>query len=287
MKIVAWNVNSIRTLIKEDHLENLIKKEKPDIICFGETKLSCKCIEVIPCKCRVIYPDKEKLKCKCPFTELDEELKEKIKGYKYRYWHHSRAKTGYSGTAIFCKKEPEKITLGLKSNDKDYDDEGRMITLEYDNFILVHVYTPNSGEELKRLDYRVNTWDVKFREYIKNLKSNKTVIICGDLNVARAEIDLKNPKTNTKTAGFTKEERESFEKLLEENNLIDTYRYLNPEKIEYSYWSYRFNSRAKNAGWRIDYFLVNEKYIKKVKNSEILTEYFGSDHAPIKLNIKI
>lgn len=287
MKIIAWNINGIRSLMKEDYLEKLIEKEKPDIICFGETKLSCKCIEAIPCKCKVV-DTKTKVNCECPFTELEEELREKIKGYKYRYWHHSRGKLGYSGTAIFSKKEPNKIVFGLKSGDKDYDEEGRLITLEYDKLILVHVYTPNSGEELKRLDYRTKEWDVKFRDYIKHLhKENKPVIICGDLNVARGEIDLKNPKTNTKTAGFTKEERESFEKLLEENKLIDTYRYLNPEKIEYSYWSYRFNSRAKNAGWRIDYFLINEKYIKKVKNSEILTEYYGSDHAPIKLNIKI
>ena len=264
MKIIAWNINGIRSTMKEDHLYNLIKDEKPDIICFGETKLSC------------------------PFIDTQKELEEKIKGLKYRYWSPCKTKNGYSGTAIFCKKEPNNVIMGLKDDkDKELDDEGRVILIEYDDFYLLHCYTPNSGIELDRLNYRTTIWDVAFRNYIKKLQKNKKpVIICGDLNVARSEIDLKNPKTNTKTAGFTKEERESFELLLKECELIDTYRHLNPNKEEYSYWSYRFNSRNKNVGWRIDYFLINEKYIKNIKKSEILTNILGSDHAPVKINLK-
>ena len=261
MKIIAWNINGIRSSMKTDDLYNLIETEKPSIICFGETKISC------------------------PFVDVQEELKEKITGYKYRYWSPCLIRNGYSGTAIFSKKEPNNVTYGILHNDKQLDDEGRVITLEFDKFILLHVYTPNSGAELDRLDYRTKVWDLAFRKYIIHLQKNKPVIVCGDLNVAHHEIDLKNPKTNLKTAGYTIEERNAFDKLLNEANLVDTYRFLNPEKVEYSYWSYRFNSRKKNAGWRIDYFLIDEKYIKKVKKSLILTEIMGSDHAPIKLVI--
>ena len=258
MKIIAWNINGIRSSMKENDLYDLIQNEKPDIICFGETKISC------------------------PFEEVQQELRNKIKGYKYRYWSPCKTRGGYSGTAIFSKKEPKNIIYGLD----DIDNEGRVITLEFDKFFLLHCYTPNSGAELDRLEYRTKTWDKIFRKKIVELQKEKAVIVCGDLNVAHKEIDLKNPKTNLKTAGYTIEERESFEKLLKDANLIDTYRFLNPEKIEYSYWSYRFNSRAKNAGWRIDYFLINEKYIKNIKKSLILTEIMGSDHAPIKLVLK-
>lgn len=258
MKIIAWNINGIRSSMKGKELYDLIENEKPDIICFGETKVSC------------------------PFIDVQNELKDKIKGYKYRYWSPCKTKGGYSGTAIFCKKEPINIMYGLDN----IDEEGRVITLEFEKFFLLHVYTPNSGEELKRLDYRTKTWDKVFRKKVIELQEHKPVIVCGDLNVAHKEIDLKNPKTNLKTAGYTIEERESFDKLLKEANLIDTYRFLNPEKIEYSYWSYRFNSRKKNTGWRIDYFLINEKYIKNIKKSLILTDIMGSDHAPIKLVLK-
>jgi len=258
MKIIAWNINGIRSSMKENDLYELIKNEKPDIICFGETKISC------------------------PFEEVKEELKEKIKGYKYRYWSPCKTRGGYSGTAIFSKKEPINIIYGLD----DIDNEGRVIILEFEKFFLLHCYTPNSGAELDRLEYRVKTWDKIFRKKIIELQKEKPVVVCGDLNVAHKEIDLKNPKTNLKTAGYTIEERDSFEKLLKEANLIDTYRFLNPDKVEYSYWSYRFNSRNKNAGWRIDYFLINEKYIKNIKKSLILTEIMGSDHAPIKLVLK-
>ena len=258
MKIIAWNINGIRSSMKGKELYDLIEDEKPDIICFGETKISC------------------------PFVDVQNELKDKIKGYKYRYWSPCKTKGGYSGTAIFCKKQPNSIIYGLD----DIDEEGRVITLEFEKFFLLHVYTPNSGEELKRLDYRTKTWDKVFRKKVIELQEHKPVIVCGDLNVAHKEIDLKNPKTNLKTAGYTIEERESFDKLLKDAELIDTFRFLSPEKVEYSYWSYRFNSRKKNTGWRIDYFLVSEKIIKNVKKSLILTEIMGSDHAPVKLVLK-
>lgn len=258
MKIIAWNINGIRSSMKGKELYDLIEDEKPDIICFGETKISC------------------------PFIDVQNELKDKIKGYKYRYWSPCKTKGGYSGTAIFCKKQPDSIIYGLD----DIDEEGRVIILEFEKFFLLHVYTPNSGEELKRLEYRTKTWDKVFRKKVIELQEHKPVVVCGDLNVAHKEIDLKNPKTNLKTAGYTIEERESFDKLLNDAELIDTFRFLNPEKVEYSYWSYRFNSRKKNTGWRIDYFLVSEKIIKNVKKSLILTEIMGSDHAPVKLVLK-
>lgn len=263
MKIIAWNVNGIRSLMKTDILYNLIEEENPSIICFGETKISC------------------------PFINTENELKEKIKGYKYRYWSPCMVKNGYSGTAIFSKKKPLEIIYGIKEGDKQLDDEGRVITLEFEKFYLLHCYTPNSGEALARLNYRIKTWDVAFRNNIIELQKKKPVIICGDLNVAHEAIDLKNSKTNLKTPGYTKEERESFDKLLKECNLVDTFRFLNPELIDYSYWSYRFNSRKKNVGWRIDYFLIHEKYIKNIKKSLILTDIEGSDHAPIKLIVNL
>jgi exodeoxyribonuclease-3 len=264
MKIIAWNINGIRSLMKEKYLYELIEQENPSIICFGETKISC------------------------PFIDTQEELKEKIKILKNRFWSPCKIRNGYSGTAIFSKKKPIDVIFGLKDKDgKEIDDEGRVITLEFEKFFLLHVYTPNSGADLERLNYRTKTWDPVFKDYIIKLQKKKQIIVCGDLNVAHKEIDLKNPKTNLKTAGYTKEERDSFNKILEETKLVDTYRKLNPEKEEYSFWSYRFNSRKKNVGWRIDYFLVNEKYLKNVKKSLILTEILGSDHAPIKLDIKI
>lgn len=260
VKIICWNVNGIRAITKKTVLFDLIEKEKPGIICFGETKISC------------------------PFIELQEQLKKKIPSYKYRYWSPCLVKNGYSGTAIFSKKKPNKVIIGMKLKDKELDNEGRVITCVYDNFTLIHVYTPNSGQELKRLKYRVSEWDVNFRKYINKFKN---VIVCGDLNVAHNEIDIHNPKGNLKSAGYTKEERDSFSKLLKECNLIDTYRYLHPNKIEYSYWTYLHQARKKNKGWRIDYFLISKSLIKKVKKSKILTDIMGSDHAPIKLNFSI
>lgn len=259
-KIIAWNVNGIRSLIKTEHLYNLIEKEKPHIICFGETKLTC------------------------PIIETENKLKENIKGYRYRYFSQCSVKKGYSGTAIFSKRKPLNIIYGL--GDDDLDQEGRVITLEFNNFYLVHVYTPNSGQQkLQRLEYRVETWDKRFLKYIKSL--DKKVILCGDLNVAHNEIDIHNPKTNKRSAGFTDEERNSFNKILEKTNLIDTYRFLHPDKIEYTFWSNLGRARINNKGWRIDYFLVSEELINKVKKSYILTDILGSDHAPVVLDINL
>jgi len=261
VKLIAWNINGIRAMMKKNDLFELIKKENPNVICFGETKISC------------------------PFLNTEEILKKKIKGYKYRYWSPCLSKNGYSGTAIFSKKKPLNVKYGMDV--EELDQEGRLITLEYDNYYLVHVYTPNSGQALARLDYRVKKWDVEFRKYIKKLNNLKNVIVCGDLNVAHQEIDISNPKGNKRNSGFTDEERNSFTKLLSDTNLIDTYRHFNPEKIEYSFWTYLHNARKKNKGWRIDYFLVSKKIINKVIKSEILTDVMGSDHAPVMLKINI
>lgn len=261
LKIISWNVNGIRAIMKKKDLYKLIEDEKPNIICFGETKISC------------------------PFIDTEEELKKKIKGYRYRYWSPCLVKNGYSGTAIFSKKKPINVTFGIGSN--SLDQEGRVITLEFEKFYLLHVYTPNAGEALKRLDYRVKKWDVAFRKFVKNLNKTKPVIVTGDLNVAHNEIDIHNPKGNLKSSGFTIEERNSFSKLLKDAKMIDTFRHFNPEKQIYSYWGYRFNLRAKNKGWRIDYFLVPEKVINWVKKSDILTDVLGSDHAPISISLSI
>jgi exodeoxyribonuclease-3 len=261
MKIIAWNVNGIRSLLKTNYLDKLLDEHKPDVFCMGETKLSC------------------------PYDNIENEIVKKFPKFKFRYWSPCKTKGGYSGTAIFCKKEPKSIIYGLKYKDKELDNEGRVITIELDNFYLIHVYTPNSGQALDRLEWRTTSWDRAFENFINNLQKTKYVVVCGDLNVAHQPIDLANPKTNTKTAGFTKEEKESFNKILTNCDLIDSYRKLYPEKIEYSFWSYMRNSREKNIGWRIDYFLVSKKLENKVKDSSILTEIMGSDHAPVKLKI--
>ncbi len=259
MKIIAWNINGLRSIIQKDHLFKLIDDENPTIICFGETKLSC------------------------PIIDTQKKMEEQVKGYKYRYYSTCTKKGGYSGTSIYSKKKPINVIHGM--NHEDHDAEGRMITLEFRKFFLIHVYTPNSGQVLARLDYRVDKWDVEFRNFLANLQKQKPIIVCGDLNVANNEIDIHDPKGNKRSAGFTDEERESFKKTINELKLIDTYRYKNPDKIEYSYWSYRMNSRKKNKGWRIDYFLVSHNIINRVKKAKILTEVMGSDHAPVKLNI--
>jgi exodeoxyribonuclease-3 len=261
MKIIAWNVNGLRSLLKTDNLNQLISTEDPDIFCMGETKLSC------------------------PYDNINNEITDKFPQFKYKYWSQCKIKKGYSGTSIFCKKKPINITYGLKHNNEELDEEGRVITIELNKYYLIHVYTPNSGQALARLDFRTTIWDRAFENHIKILQKDKPVIICGDLNVAHNPIDLKNPKTNTKTAGYTIEERNSFNSLLNNCNLVDSYRIKNPDKIEYSYWSYMRNSRSKNIGWRIDYFLVDDKIFKKVKESTIFTDILGSDHAPIRLII--
>ena len=203
-----------------------------------------------------------------------------FEGYE-SYWNYAEKK-GYSGTAIFTKHKPISVSYGIGIDEHDH--EGRVITLEMDNFYLITVYTPNSQDGLKRLDYRM-TWEEDFRNYLLSLDKNKPVIVCGDLNVAHKEIDLKNPKTNRKNAGFTDEEREKFQILLD-NGFIDTFRYFYPEQENiYSWWSYRFKAREKNAGWRIDYFLVSDRLKDKLSDAKIHTEIFGSDHCPVEVTL--
>ena len=209
------------------------------------------------------------------------QLELELEGY-HQYWNYAEKK-GYSGTAIFTKKEPISVQYGIGVEEQDH--EGRVITLEFDDFYMVTVYTPNSQDELKRLDYRMQ-WETDFLIYLKKLEEKKPVIFCGDLNVAHKEIDLKNPKTNRKNAGFTDEERGKFSEVLEAG-FIDTFRYFYPDVEEiYSWWSYRFSARAKNAGWRIDYFCVSESLKGRLQDAKILTDVLGSDHCPVELDLK-
>ena len=204
-----------------------------------------------------------------------------LDGY-HQYWN-SAVKKGYSGTAIFTKKEPVSVSYGIGI--EEHDQEGRVITLEFEDFYFITVYTPNSQSELKRLDYRMK-WESDFLSYLKKLEERKPVVFCGDLNVAHTEIDLKNPKTNRKNAGFTDEERQKFTELLEAG-FIDTFRYFYPDKEGiYSWWSYRFKAREKNAGWRIDYFCVSEGLKDRLKGAKILTDVYGSDHCPVVLEME-
>ena len=251
MKLVSWNVNGIRACVQKGFLE-FFNKVNADIFCIQESKLQEGQINL----------------------ELD--------GY-YQYWNYAEKK-GYSGTAIFSKKEPITVSYGIGI--EEHDKEGRVITLEFEDFYVITVYTPNSQNELARLDYRMK-WEEDFKEYLKKIEKNKPVIVCGDLNVAHKEIDLKNPKTNRKNAGFSDEEREKMTKLLE-SGFVDSFRYFYPNKTDiYSWWSYRFSARAKNAGWRIDYFLVSDRIKENMKGAEIHTEILGSDHCPILLNIDL
>lgn len=256
MKIIAWNVNGIRSLIKSNYLQQIID-EKPDVLCIGETKIDSNAIKNI-------------------------DNNEILSYFKYKYWYNCSFKKGYSGTAIFSIHEPLNVFYGIVNS--NIDNEGRVITLEFGKFYLVHVYTPNSGVDLKRLEWRTTVWDREFEKHIINLQKTKAVIVCGDLNVAHNEIDLAKPKTNTKTAGFTMDERKSFSELLNNTKLIDIYRKLYPEKIEYTYWSYMRQSREKNIGWRIDYFLLDEKLSHQEINTSILS-FMGSDHTAICLII--
>ena len=250
MKFISWNVNGFRACLNKG-FEEFFKNEDADFFCIQETKMQ---------------PDQADFK---------------PDGY-YQYWY-SAEKKGYSGTAIFAKREPISVWYGLDIDKHDH--EGRAITLEYDNFYLLCVYTPNSQRELARLDYR-QEWEDDLREYIKSLDSTKPVIYCGDLNVAHEEIDLKNPKTNHHSAGFTDEERNKFTELLN-SGFRDTFRTLYPEKVEYSWWSYMFHAREKNVGWRIDYFVVSDRIMTKVKDSKIYTQIMGSDHCPVGIEIDI
>ena len=247
MKLISWNVNGYRS-VKEKGFDEFFEKENADIFCIQETKM-----------------------------QEDQADTEKLGYFKYM---SSAIKKGYSGTLVYTKVKPISVVYGI--NDL-YNDEGRVITLEYDNFYLVNVYVPNSQEELARLDYRM-IFEDNFREYLNNLKEKKNVIVCGDLNVAHKEIDIKNPKPNLRKAGFTQEERDKFTNLLE-SGFIDTFRYFYPEQVKYSWWSYRFQARTRNAGWRIDYFLVNDSFISHVKDSLILNDVFGSDHCPVEIII--
>lgn len=251
MKCISWNVNGIRACVKKGFLD-FFKEADADIFCIQETKMQ--------------------------EGQLDLELD----GYE-QYWNYA-VKKGYSGTAVFTKERPLAVTYGMAI--EEHDQEGRVITLEYEDFYFVTVYTPNSQSELARLDYRM-TWEDDFLAYLKGLEEKKTVVFCGDLNVAHKEIDLKNPKTNRKNAGFTDEERGKFTDLLAAG-FTDTFRYLYPD-VEgiYSWWSYRFSARAKNAGWRIDYFCVSDCLKDKVEDAKILTDVMGSDHCPIELDIAL
>ncbi len=250
MKLISWNVNGIRACVQKGFLD-FFKEVDADIFCIQESKMQEGQLEL----------------------ELD--------GY-HQYWNYAEKK-GYSGTAIFTKQEPISVQYGIGI--EEHDHEGRVITLEFEEFYMVTVYTPNSQDELKRLDYRMQ-WETDFLAYLKKLEEKKGVIFCGDLNVAHQEIDLKNPKTNRKNAGFTDEERGKFGEVLRAG-FIDTFRYFYPDvEGAYSWWSYRFNSRAKNAGWRIDYFCVSECLKDRLEDAKILTEVMGSDHCPVQLDLK-
>ena len=249
MKLISWNVNGIRACIQKGFID-IFNELDADIFCIQESKLS------------------------------EGQLELDIPEY-YQYWNYARKK-GYSGTAVFAKKEPVNVTYGLGI--EEHDNEGRVITLEYEEFYLVTVYTPNSQTELKRLDYRMQ-WEDDFKTYLKKLEENKPVIVCGDLNVAHEEIDLKNPKTNRMNAGFTDKERNKMTALLN-SGFIDTFRYFYPGRTGiYSWWSYRFSARQKNASWRIDYFLVSESLKDKLVSADIHTDIYGSDHCPVELDI--
>ena len=250
MKLISWNVNGIRACVQKGFLD-FFKEVDADIFCIQESKMQ------------------------------EGQLELELEGY-HQYWNYAEKK-GYSGTAIFTKQEPISVQYGIGI--EEHDHEGRVITLEFEDFYMVTVYTPNSQDELKRLDYRMQ-WETDFLAYLKKLEEKKGVIFCGDLNVAHQEIDLKNPKTNRKNAGFTDEERGKFGEVLEAG-FIDTFRYFYPDvKDVYSWWSYRFSARAKNAGWRIDYFCVSECLKDRLEDAKILTDVMGSDHCPVELDLK-
>lgn len=250
MKFISWNVNGIRACVQKGFLD-FFQEADADIFCIQETKMQ--------------------------EGQLDLELP----GY-HQYWNYAVRK-GYSGTAVFTKREPISVQYGIGI--EEHDQEGRVITLEFEDFYFVTVYTPNSQSELARLDYRMQ-WEMDFLKYLKRLEEKKPLVFCGDLNVAAEEIDLKNPKTNRKNAGFTDEERDKF-RTLKASGFIDTFRYFYPDQEGiYSWWSYRFSARKKNAGWRIDYFIVSEVLKDRLEDAKILTEIMGSDHCPVELDMK-
>lgn len=251
MKMISWNVNGLRAAMNKGFMDFFMKQEA-DIFCVQETKLQEGQIEL------------------------------SLPGYR-QYWNYADRK-GYSGTAVFTRKEPLNVIYGMGK--EEHDHEGRMITLEFDNFYFVTVYTPNSQEGLKRLDYRME-WEDDFLEYIKTIEASKPVIFAGDLNVARLEIDIKNPGPNRRNAGFTDEEREKITKIIE-SGFIDTFRYFYPDvQGAYSWWSYRFKARERNAGWRIDYFIVSSSLEKNLVDAIIHKDITGSDHCPVELDINL
>ena len=249
MKFISWNVNGLRACVGKE-FEQQFKDLDADFFCLQETKMQAGQLDIS-------FP-----------------------GYE-SYWNYADKK-GYSGTAIFTKHKPLNMTYGIDIDEHDH--EGRVITLEMEDFYLVTVYTPNSQDGLRRLDYRMK-WEDDFQAYLHKLDEKKPVIVCGDMNVAHQEIDLKNPKTNHKNAGFTDEEREKMTQLLS-NGFIDTFRTLYPEQVTYSWWSYRFRAREKNTGWRIDYFLISERLKDRLEDAKIHTEIMGSDHCPVEIILK-
>ncbi len=250
MKLISWNVNGLRAAMGKGFMD-FFKEADADIFCLQETKMQA--------------------------GQLDLDLP----GY-FQYWNYAEKK-GYSGTAVFCRQEPLSVKYGMGIDEHDH--EGRVITLEFEDFFFVTVYTPNSQDELKRLDYRMK-WEDDFLAYLKGLEKTKPVIYAGDLNVARLEIDLKNPGTNRRNAGFTDEERAKIQKAVD-SGFIDTFRYFYPEQTEiYSWWSYRFKARERNAGWRIDYFMVSSALRERLEDAKILTEITGSDHCPVELDMR-
>ena len=251
MKLISWNVNGIRACVQKGFLD-FFNEIDADIFCIQESKMQ------------------------------EGQLELELPGY-HQYWNYA-LKKGYSGTAVFTKKEPINVTNGIGI--EEHDKEGRVITLEFEDFFFVTVYTPNSKAELARLDYRMQ-WEDDFRAYLKGLDEKKPVIVTGDMNVAHEEIDLKNPKTNRKNAGFTDQEREKFTELLNAG-FTDTYRYFYPDQEGiYSWWSYRFKAREKNAGWRIDYFVTSKRLDDKLQGAKIHTDIFGSDHCPVELEVNL
>ena len=248
MKFISWNVNGLRACITKG-FEDIFKELDADFFCLQETKMQAG---------------------QCDFSPEG-----------YEAFFNYADKKGYSGTAIFSKHKPLSVAYGIGV--EEHDHEGRVITLEMPDFFLVTVYTPNSQDELKRLDYRMR-WEEDFQAYLKKLDAQKPVIVCGDMNVAHQEIDIKNPKTNRRNAGFTDEEREKFGSLLSKG-FTDTFRFKHPDEVTYSWWSYRFRAREKNAGWRIDYFVTSERLNDKIKDAKIHTQIMGSDHCPVELEL--
>lgn len=249
MKLISWNVNGLRACVGKD-FEQQFKALNADFFCLQETKMQAGQLDIS-------FP-----------------------GYA-SYWNYADKK-GYSGTAIFTKHKPLDVSYGIGMDEHDH--EGRVITLEMDDFYLVTVYTPNSQDGLRRLDYRMK-WEKDFQDYLHRLDRKKPVVVCGDMNVAHEEIDIKNPKTNRRNAGFTDEEREKMTQLLD-SGFIDTFRTLYPEQVTYSWWSYRFRARERNTGWRIDYFLISERLRDRLEDAKIHTEIMGSDHCPVEVDLK-